>query len=208
MDATFDQKTVTPRQQILKWLYPLFVLFKRRKGENRTLETGKNVKPGASFYALSAALNNGSNLPLDSLRGKKILIVNTASDCGYTNQYSELQALYEKHKDKLVVIGFPSNDFREQEKGSDEEIAKFCQVNFGVSFPLAKKSLVIKSGDQNEVFQWLTHKELNGWNEQQPSWNFAKYLVNENGFLTHYFDPAVSPLSAEVENAITKEKDV
>lgn len=206
--ATFGQKTLTLRQQILKWLYPLFVRFKRGRGENRTLETGKNVRPAASFYTLPVTLNNGSKLLLDSLRGKKILIVNTASNCGYTNQYSELQELYEKHKDKLVVLGFPSNDFREQEKGSDEEIAKFCQVNFGVSFPLAKKSVVIKSVQQNEIFQWLTHKELNGWNEQQPSWNFAKYLVNENGFLTHYFDPAVSPSSADVEDAITKEKDV
>lgn len=193
---------MTPRQQILKWLYPLFVKFKGIKGEKRKLEMVNNAEPQTSFWSLSATLNNGSQLDFGKLKDKKVLIVNTASDCGYTNQYSELQALYEKHQEGLVIIGFPSNDFKEQEKGSDEEIARFCQINFGVSFPLAKKSVVIKSGEQNKIFEWLTHKEFNGWNDQQPSWNFAKYLVNENGFLTHYFDPAVSPLSADVLKAI------
>ncbi|WP_315818648.1 glutathione peroxidase [Paraflavitalea speifideaquila] len=130
--------------------------------------------------------------------------MNTASDCGYTNQYEDLQKLYETYKDKLVIIGFPANDFHEQEKGNDEEIAQFCKVNFGVSFPLAKKSVVIKSPEQNPVFGWLTHKALNGWNEQEPSWNFSKYLVNERGVLTHYFDPSVSPTSNVVITAIAK----
>jgi glutathione peroxidase len=147
-------------------------------------------------------LNSGIDLDFGKLKDKKVMIVNTASNCGYTNQYSELQELYEKNKERLVIIGFPSNDFKEQEKGSDEEIAQFCQVNFGVSFPLAKKSVVIKSAEQNKVFEWLTHREFNGWNEQQPSWNFSKYLVNENGVLTHYFDPAVSPLSSDILKAI------
>lgn len=193
---------MTPRQKILKWFYPLFVKFKKVKGENKTIEMLNNVNPQTSFYNLSATLNNGSQLDFNALKGKKVLIVNTASNCGYTNQYSELQELYQKFQEKLVVIGFPSNDFKEQERGSDEEIAKFCQVNFGVSFLLAKKSSVIKSSDQNKVFEWLTHKQGNGWNDGQPSWNFAKYLVNESGLLTHYFDPAVSPLSSEVIRAI------
>ena len=161
-----------------------------------------NAEPQTSFWSLSATLNNGSQLDFGKLKDKKVLIVNTASNCGYTNQYSELQELYQKFQEKLVVIGFPSNDFKEQEKGSDEEIASFCQINFGVSFPLAKKSVVTKSGEQNKVFEWLTHKDLNGWNNQPPSWNFTKYLVNENGFLTHYFDPAVSPLSTDMLKAI------
>ena len=91
-----------------------------------------------------------------------------------------------------------SNDFKEQEKGSDEEIAQFCQVNFGVTFPLMKKSSVVKSETQNEVFKWLTDSTKNGWNGKQPSWNFSKYLVNEEGILTHYFDPSVSPTSEQV----------
>jgi glutathione peroxidase len=141
-------------------------------------------------------------LPFSNLRDKKILLVNTASNCGYTNQYSELQQLYQEHKASLIVLAFPSNDFKEQEKGSDEAIARFCQVNFGVSFPLAKKSIVKKGTGQNKVFEWLTHKNLNGWNEKEPTWNFSKYLVNEEGILTHYFDPAVSPLDPAVLNAI------
>lgn len=203
MVAKFERKIiVTLRQQILKWVYPLFVKFKKLRGENRTLQQSSTHKSSASFYNLSAVLNSGIDLDFSKLKDKIVLIVNTASNCGYTNQYSELQELYEKNRERLVIIGFPSNDFKEQEKGSDEEIAKFCQINFGVSFPLAKKSVVIKSHEQNKVFEWLTHKELNGWNEQPPPWNFSKYLVNENGFLTHYFDPAVSPLSEDVVKAI------
>lgn len=140
------------------------------------------------------------------LKGKKVLIVNTASNCGYTHQYAELQELYRSHSDTLTIIGFPSNNFREQEKGSDEEIATFCQVNYGVTFPLAKKSDVLKGEGQNKVFEWLTNKQLNGWNEQEPSWNFSKYLINEQGLLTHYFDPAVSPLSTEVRQAVNDQE--
>jgi glutathione peroxidase len=178
------------------------VKFKKIRGENRKLEQPASNVLSIPFYTLSVFLNNGNEFRLENLKGKKVLVVNTASNCGYTNQYSELQELYEKHKDTLIILGFPSNDFKEQEKGSDDEIAKFCLVNFGVSFPLAKKSVVTKTAEQNKVFEWLTHKELNGWNDQQPSWNFSKYLLNENGFLTHYFDPAVSPLSTEVIKAI------
>ena len=121
------------------------------------------------------------------------MLVNTASNCGYTAQYKELEELYEKYKNQLVIIGFPANDFKEQEKGSDEEIAQFCRVNYGISFPLSKKSVVIKSPEQNPVFRWLTDKSRNGWNDKPPTWNFSKYLVNEEGTLTHYFDPAIPP---------------
>jgi len=108
------------------------------------------MTPPESFYELETSLNNGTQLKFSELKGKKVLLVNTASNCGYTNQYEALQQLHEQFREKLVVIGFPANDFKEQEKGSDDEIATFCQVNFGVTFPLAKKSTVI--GDQkNEV---------------------------------------------------------
>ena len=106
--------------------------------------------------------------------------------------------------EKLVIIGFPANDFKEQEKGTDEEIAKFCKVNYGVSFPLMKKSIVIKSSQQNPVYQWLTDSTKNGWNDQSPSWNFTKYIVNEGGVLTNYFGPSVSPLSKDVTKAISE----
>ena len=174
-----------------------------RKSEKRKkiLQNRNSVRPLRSFYSLSAPLNNNTELNFDSLKGKKVLLVNTASDCGYTNQYDDLQKLFETTKDKLIVIGFPANDFKEQEKGNDEEIAQFCKINFGVTFPLAKKSSV-KGENQNEIFKWLSDKNKNGWNNKQPSWNFSKYLVNEQGLLTHYFDPAISPLSEEVKKAI------
>lgn len=193
---------MTVRQQILKWVYPLFISYKKLRGKNKKLEQGTPIDPKMPFYNLSATLNNGTQVQFEKFRNKKVLIVNTASNCGYTNQYAELQKLYEGHMDNLVILAFPSNDFKEQEKGSNEEIARFCQVNFGVSFPLARKSAVLKGFEQNKVFEWLTHKELNGWNDQQPAWNFSKYLINERGQLTHYFDAAISPLGAEVVKAV------
>jgi glutathione peroxidase len=102
------------------------------------------------------------------------------------------------------VIGFPANDFKEQEKGNDHDIAAFCKINYGVTFPLAAKSSVVRGKQQNEIFKWLSDKKLNGWNDQQPTWNFSKYLVDENGVLTNYFDPAVSPASEEIKNAINQ----
>jgi glutathione peroxidase len=168
--------------------------FSRASGRSAAiLRNEKNIKPVRSVYDLSVPLNNGEELPLSRFEGKKILLVNTASDCGYTDQYDDLQKLYTQHQQDLVVIGFPANDFKEQEKGSDEEIAQFCRLNYGISFPLSKKSVVIKSPQQNEIFRWLTDKTRNGWNDKPPSWNFSKYLVNEEGVLTHYFDPAISP---------------
>lgn len=201
--TNFANKTLpmTLRQRILKWFYPLLVAYKRIKGENKSFNKKGSVAP-ESFYKLSVQLNSGKELPFEELKGKKVLIVNTASNCGYTNQYAELQELYERSGQNLLIIGFPANDFKEQEKGSDEEIAHFCKVNFGVSFPLAKKSSVVKGPYQNKVFEWLTKTQFNGWNEQQPSWNFSKYLIDEEGNLTHYFDPAVSPLSEEVTGAV------
>ena len=193
---------MTLRQKILKWVYPVFVNYKNSTGKNKKLYPGENIVPKIPFYNLSATLNNDRELRFDSLKNKMVLIVNTASNCGYTNQYQELQKLYDQYKEKLIVLAFPSNDFKEQEKGNDEEIAAFCQVNFGVSFPLAKKTVVVKAPEQNKVYEWLTRKELNGWNDQQPTWNFSKYLIDEKGQLSHYFDPAVSPLSEDVVQAI------
>lgn len=196
---------MTGRQRILKIVYPLWIAFTRLLGKNiKILANGKNIRPVQSIYELNVPLNNGNALPLQTYKGKKLLLVNTASDCGYTNQYDDLQKLYQQFNNQLEIIAFPANDFREQEKGSDNDIAQFCKVNFGVTFPLAKKSVVVKSTGQNNVFNWLTHKSKNGWNEKAPSWNFSKYLIDEQGTLTHYFDPSISPLSDEVVNAVKK----
>jgi glutathione peroxidase len=191
---------MTFRRKLLKIFYPALMWFSRLKGKKKKI-TGSTVPP-ASFYDLKTTLNNGKELDFSTLKGKKVLLVNTASDCGYTHQYKDLQTLYENFKDQLVIIGFPANDFKEQEKGSDEEIASFCEINYGVTFPLAKKSTVIKSENQHPVFQWASEATKNGWNSKEPSWNFSKYLVNESGVLTNYFAPSVDPLSAEVKSAL------
>jgi glutathione peroxidase len=198
---------MTGRQKILKAFYPILIAVTKLFGRKSTvLVNNKKSQPPQSVYDLTVQLNNGNTLPLQTYKGKKILLVNTASDCGYTNQYDDLQKLYQQFNNQLTIIGFPANDFKEQEKGNDEDIAQFCKINFGVTFPLAKKSVVIKSGEQNNIFKWLTDKKQNGWNDKMPSWNFSKYLINEQGVLTHYFDPSVSPLSDEVVGAIQSGK--
>jgi glutathione peroxidase len=130
------------------------------------------------------------------------LIVNTASDCGYTAQYAELQSLYTQFGDRLIILGFPCNQFKEQEKGNEQDIASFCQVNYGVTFPLFQKADVKKGINQHPVYQWLTDPAKNGWNKQEPVWNFSKYLIDEEGRLTHYMDPSVSPLDPRLIKAI------
>ena len=198
-----NSRQMTGRQKFLKAVYPVLTAYKKLMGKGtKVLTNEKKLQPPQSFYSMAVQLNNGTELKLDDLKGKKILLVNTASDCGYTAQYDELEKLYEKYKAKLVVIGFPANDFKHQEQGTDEEIAAFCKTNFGVSFPLAKKSSVIKGEQQNEIFKWLSDKNKNGWSNKQPLWNFSKYLVNENGILINYFDPSISPLSEKVKEAI------
>lgn len=178
--------------------------FTKKTGTNATMLSNTTADAPVSFYSLTAVMNDGSQLDLHTFKGRKVLLVNTASDCGYTNQYAGLEELYREHKDKLVVIGIPANDFKEQEKGSDETIAAFCKVNYGVSFPLLKKSTVIKTAGQQEIFQWLTDKNKNGWNTQAPTWNFCKYLVDENGRLVHFFASSIEPLSDEMLHAIDR----
>lgn len=158
------------------------------------LET-KHSKEAAktSFYNLKMKQANGNDLEMDELKNKKLLLVNTASDCGYTFQYEGLQKLHEQFKDQLTIIGFPSNDFGQQEKADDDTIAQFCTVNFGVTFPLVAKSAVKKGEAQNEVFEWLSNKDKNGWNDTAPTWNFCKYLIDEKGNLTHFFEAAIGP---------------
>lgn len=189
---------MTIRQRIMKAIYPAIMFLTPKKKNMSQHNRDGQVKAPVSFYTLSATANNKTAFDFRQLQGKKVLIVNTASNCGYTAQYAELQKLYEQHKDKLVILGFPANDFKEQEKGTDEEIASFCQVNFGVSFPLMQKTTVIKSAQQNSVYQWLTDAAKNGWNSTPPEWNFSKYLVDENGTLIDYYPPSVSPLSEEI----------
>ncbi len=195
---------MTSRQRLLKIIYPAWIWWLNRKGKNAKVLSSEKTVPPVSFYSLKETLNNGTAFDFEQLKGKKVMLVNTASDCGYTGQYDDLQKLSEQYKDKLVVLGFPANDYKEQEKGTDEEIAAFCKINFGVSFPLMKKSSVKKGPEQNKIFQWLTDPEKNGWSKQQPSWNFCKYLVDEHGRLTHYFASTIEPLSKVIVHALNK----
>ena len=193
---------MTLRQKVLKAIYPAWMWYAKMRGKNVTELKNEQKQPPVSFYTLKGTLNNGTVFDFSSLKGKKVMLVNTASDCGFTDQYEALQKLSEEYKNKLVVIGFPANDFKQQEKGSDEEIAQFCKLNFGVTFPLMKKTVVIKTAEQNEVFKWLTDSAKNGWNNKPPSWNFAKYIVNEQGILTNYFGSSISPAGKDVIKAI------
>lgn len=193
---------MTLRQRILLRLYPLIMQLSKRRATK--LSGPAHAVPIASFYELKAPLLNKAVIDFHRFKGKKVLVVNTASDCGYTAQYAELQKLYEAQGHRLQILAFPSNDFGQQERGADTQIIQFCKDNFGVSFPVTLKSSVKKGADQNSVFQWLSHKEQNGWNDQAPTWNFCKYLVNEKGVLTHFFDASVSPLSREVLAAVER----
>ena len=196
---------MTYRQKLLKAVYPAWMWWTKIRGINSKTLANEHMFPAVPFYTLKDTLTDGTPFNFNSVKGKKILLVNTASNCGYTNQYSDLEKLYQLHKDKLVVIGFPANDFKEQEKADDAAIAQFCKLNFGVSFPLMKKSSVIKGEQQNRVFNWLSDSLKNGWNNKQPSWNFCKYLVDENGRLMNYFGSSVEPFAEELLNAINKQ---
>lgn len=140
---------------------------------------------------------DGKDVDFSQFKGKKVLIVNTASECGYTPQYADLEKLYQTYKDKLVVFGFPANNFGSQEPGSNEEIKEFCKSKYNVTFPMFEKISVL-GDDMAPIYKWLTGKDLNGWNEQQPKWNFNKYLLDEEGNLLKYYSSAVKPMSDEI----------
>lgn len=190
---------MTLRQQVLRLVYPVLMKLGKKQQNIRW-----NVDPPVSVFSLTVQLNNGTIVPLSHYAGKKMLLVNTASNCGYTRQYDELEALSKKYADRLVVIGFPANDFGAQEQGSDEAIAEFCRINYGVHFPIAIKSTVIHSPAQHPVFQWASDYRKNGWNNQAPVWNFCKYLIDEQGRLVGFFESGIAPTDAELLNAIIR----
>ncbi|MDI9336859.1 MAG: glutathione peroxidase [Alphaproteobacteria bacterium] len=156
-----------------------------------------------SIHPLEFKDINGNTVSFSSFKGKKILIVNTASKCGYTKQYKGLETLYEKYKDKLIVVGFPCNQFLGQEPGSNQDIKNFCNKNYGVSFILGEK-IDVKGKHISSVYAWLTEKKLNGVMDASISWNFNKFLIDENGFIMQHFDSGVDPLSPSIENLINK----
>jgi len=152
----------------------------------------------ATIYQYKVKDLYGNDFDFATLKGKKILIVNTASECGLTPQYKDLESIYEKYKNKnFVIIGFPANNFGGQEPGSNEEIAKFCQMNYGVTFPMMSK-VSVKGEDKHEVYQFLTQKSKNGLQESEVEWNFQKYLINEQGELVKVLSPRVLPTDDEI----------
>lgn len=140
----------------------------------------------------------GQEFDFATLKGKKILIVNTASECGLTPQYKDLEAIYEKYKNlNFVIVGFPANNFGSQEPGSNEQIAKFCKMNYGVTFPMMSK-ISVKGNDKHELYKFLTEKNRNGLQDSEVDWNFQKYLVNEQGELVKVLSPRVLPTDAAI----------
>lgn len=151
-----------------------------------------------SFYDLSAETISGEAFDFSTLKGKKVLVVNTASKCGFTSQYEALEELYREYGDsEFTIIGFPANNFMSQEPGTNEEIAEFCQLNYGVTFQMMSK-ISVKGNDQHPVYQWLTQAEQNGVEDSKVSWNFQKYMIDENGRLVGHVSPKTSPTSDEI----------
>ncbi|MEC9221763.1 MAG: glutathione peroxidase [Bacteroidota bacterium] len=192
----------TIKQNVLKRLYPFIRKAAKNTRNGAVITNEQNTAPYTPLYDLEVVLSGGETLDMGTFKGKKILLVNSASDCGYTGQYEELQALHETAGDKVAIIAFPSNDFGMQERKDDASIQTFCQVSYGVTFPIAKKGVVRKKTEQQPIYRWLTDKAQNGWNNHAPDWNFGKYLINEEGLLTHYFGPSISPMEEEIRLAL------
>lgn len=165
----------------------------------------ENFTETMEIYQFKVEDISGNEFDLASLKGKKVMIVNTASKCGLTPQYEQLEDLYQTFKDQnFVIIGFPANNFMSQEPGSDEEIAAFCQKNYGVSFPMMSK-ISVKGKEMHPLYQFLTSKELNGFEDSSVAWNFQKYLIGEEGHVEKVISPKTEPLDEEIISWIEAE---
>jgi len=155
-----------------------------------------------SFYDYSATSIDGEEIDMSDFKGKKVLIVNVASRCGYTYQYEDLQKLHEKYGEHITILGFPSNDFLFQEPGDNISIKNFCSTKYGVTFQMFDKIVVKNKKNQHPLYTWLSSKELNEVNDNAPSWNFCKYLIDEKGVLINYFNSKVNPMDPQIINLI------
>ena len=154
-----------------------------------------------SIYDVKINRIDGKPLDMDALKGKFILFVNVASQCGFTNQYRDLQKLYYKYKDRLMVVGVPSNQFANQEPGTEEQIMKFCDTRYGVSFLMTEK-VKVKGDGQHQLYRWLTKKKLNGRINSSVRWNFQKYLVSPEGKLVDYYFTITNPMSSKITSKL------
>lgn len=167
-----------------------------KNSTDKSMETTM-VNTAKSIHDFKVDGLDGKTIDFSAFKGKKILIVNTASECGYTRQYEGLQKLYDTYNDKLVIVGFPANNFGGQEPGSNETIAAFCKKSFGVTFPMAAK-VSVKGNDIAPIFKWLSNKTENGVMDAEIKWNFGKFLLDESGNLIQYFPSKVEPMNEEI----------
>lgn len=167
------------------------------------MTTETTATANGTVYDFTVKSIDGKDVKLSQYKGKKLLIVNTASECGYTPQYKELEELYKKHGNKVVVLGFPANNFGGQEPGTNEQISTFCEKNYGVTFPLFSK-VSVKGDDTAPLYKFLADKAKNGAVSDAPSWNFCKYLVDEQGRVVAFYPSKVKPMSEELVAAILK----
>ncbi|MDP3556577.1 MAG: glutathione peroxidase [Bacteroidota bacterium] len=161
-----------------------------------TTKTNKTMIKG-SVYDFKLKTIDGEEISLSKFKGKKLLLVNVASECGYTPQYKNLEALHKQYGDKLVLIGFPANNFGKQEPGTNTEIKSFCTKNYGVTFLMMDK-ISVAGNDAHPLYKWLSNKEDNGVCENAPNWNFCKYLIDEKGAIIKFFPSKVDPLSTDI----------
>lgn len=151
-----------------------------------------------SFYNYTVQDIDGNSFSFDQLEGKKVMIVNVASKCGFTSQYEQLEEIYSKYRNKnFVIIGFPANNFMRQEPGTNEEIKSFCTMNYGVTFPMMSK-ISVKGNNKAPIYQWLTQEELNGKESSSVKWNFQKYLINADGQLEKVVSPSTKPNDPDI----------
>ena len=172
-----------------------------KNADMNTTETATTISTTKSIYDFKVEALDGSTIDFSTFKGKKILIVNTASECGYTPQYEGLQKLYDTYKEKLVIVGFPANNFGGQEPGTNVEIKEFCKKNYGVTFPIAAK-ISVKGDDTAPIYKWLCNKSENGVLDAVVGWNFGKFLLDEKGNLLQYFPSKVKPMSEEITSKL------
>ena len=177
-------------------------LLKNLFGKKENILTSSNMNNlKGSFYDFTVNDLSGKPVNLKDYADKQVILINVASKCGFTPQYADWQKFHEKYGDKIAVLGFPANDFMSQEPGSSEEIASFCEKNYGVTFRMFEK-VHVTGKNKAPLYNWLSSKDLNGWNEKEPTWNFCKYLINKEGKLTHFFESKITPENPEFRKAV------
>jgi glutathione peroxidase len=211
IDQLFKLKKIIMNKLIILLLIGFTSCFNAQEIKQRPISGGKNSAlvtftkeneaMANTFFDFKMRSIDGEEVSLAQFKGKKIVILNTASKCGFTPQYEDWEKFYKANKDKVVVLGFPCNQFMGQEAGDNAEIKSFCQKNYGVSFPMFEK-IDVKGDKKAPLYAWLSDKSQNGWNDQTPSWNFCKYLINEKGELTNFFASKIKPDNAAFLAAI------